>query len=220
MKITIKDATSQKSPQQFRYLLWGLTSALTLLGLAPMPQLTAQPNSPRTPFQTPNGEIMWPGWQPGEKVTVAYPQLPKVRSVLANGCGVIRLSHSTTWPASPQTVFAIGRRTFALNILPPGPPPRCEKGMNTTVEQFRNPRRYNMDVYIGGFAPQAKVEVAYVNLPQTRSLSANACGLLVIRSTTAFPNTSIIVNGNPVDRARLTRRPTPICQQGQLFFPG
>ncbi|WP_041430756.1 hypothetical protein [Synechococcus sp. PCC 6312] len=220
MKINTEDVTPQQFPQQPRSVSWGITLALILWGLASVPPITAQRNTPRTPFQTPNGEIMWPGWQPEEKVTVAYPQLPKVRSVLANGCGVIRLSHSTAWPASPQTVFQIGERTFALNILPPGPPPKCEKGMNATVELFRNPRRYNMDAYIGGFAPQAKVEVAYMNLPQTRSLSANACGLLVIRSTTTFPNNSIIVNGTPINRPSLAQRPAPICQQGKLFYPG
>lgn len=214
MKINILKVTAQ--PLRANIFL-GL--GLAVLGVFPLSQTRAQTNVPTTPFQTPSGEIMWPGWQPQEPLTVAYPQLPKARSLLANGCGVISLTHSTTWPASPQTVFRIGQRTFALNILPPGPPPRCERGMNATVEQFRNPRRYNMDVYIGGFEPRAKIEVGYLNIPQTRNLTANACGVLVVRPTATFPNASISVKGNTVNRQSLPTRPAPICQQGRLFFP-
>ncbi len=175
------------------------------------------PNS--TPFQTSGGEIIWPGWQGQQRLTVGYPDIPKVRSLMANGCGVISITNTTTWPAAPQTQFRINGRTLAFSGIQTGAAPRCERGMNQTVPQFRNPRRFNQNVYIGGFEPQAKVDVAYLTVPTTRTITANACGLLIIRSTPDFPNSNLIVNGVQVSRKNLPLRPAPICRDGQLYVP-
>ena len=51
-------------------------------------------------------------------------------------------------------------------------------------------------VYITGQSPTSKLTITYNDVPRTRSISANGCGLVVIRPSTSLPIPATIKVGS------------------------
>uniref|UniRef100_B8HVT7 Uncharacterized protein n=1 Tax=Cyanothece sp. (strain PCC 7425 / ATCC 29141) TaxID=395961 RepID=B8HVT7_CYAP4 len=192
----------------------------SLLGLALPLLLLPSPLRAQTltGFKTASGELAVVGFQPRQKVPVTYPAIPRVRNLKANDCGVIAVTDTLTWPASPTTLFRINNRTIQFGAITIANIPKCSKtGKLSAV--MTEPRRKGTDVYVAGFPANAAVAVTYVNLPTVRNITANACGILVIKPTPEFPSSRVNINSLSLDPVTLPLKMMPQCKEGVIYYP-
>lgn len=72
-------------------------------------------------------------------------------------------------------------------------------------------------VVVANKTPGDRVEVTYPNATQSRRVTANSCGLIVLRNTSTRPLTNLVsVYGAAVDQAALPQQLLPRCVDGSL----
>ena len=72
------------------------------------------------------------------------------------------------------------------------------------------------NMYITGLTPSTRAAVMY-NSPKIRNIATNACGLLSIRSSAAYPiGTTLHVNGTAITVSSLPDQAIPKCTNGVL----
>lgn len=75
-------------------------------------------------------------------------------------------------------------------------------------------------IYITGQTPTSKIQVTYNAVPRTRSVSANGCGLLVVRPSISLPIPATLrVNSTDITVADLALETIPKCNGSTLEVP-
>ncbi|MBD2078459.1 hypothetical protein [Leptolyngbya sp. FACHB-17] len=85
---------------------------------------------------------------------------------------------------------------------------------------FKVERNGQAIVYIGEQTPGADVPVTFIGADRTRRVSANACGLIILRSSPTAPLSGLkSVDGVTINQATLPTRLIPRCLDGTLEEP-
>lgn len=76
------------------------------------------------------------------------------------------------------------------------------------------------DIYISGLTDYQTLKVEYASIPRSRSLQANECGFIRLRSSDSYPFTSStalkVEGGSEFTVGSLPAEAAPRCSQGQL----
>lgn len=116
------------------------------------------------------------------------------------------------------------RKTVALTALALSIIPAFVSGASAQMyngnDVFKVERNGQAIVYIGEQTPGADVPVTFIGADRTRRVSANACGLIILRSSPTAPLSGLkSVDGMTINQATLPTRLIPRCLNGTLEEP-
>jgi len=171
------------------------------------------------------------GLAPNAFGKVSYGNLPLQKTFIPNSCGVITVRSTSK---EPFIFFSYsGSATINWNELPLiGGRPLCKLGVpNPEIPWGTLGARSSSDPdqprisYIRSTAP---LLITSQNNFKERLVKANACGIISLRSTAAWPFSGLgtfyyDLSGsspsNDFTLATLTTKPRPICYKGRLYIP-
>jgi len=149
---------------------------------------------------------------------IAFAGTQRTRKVTANRCGVVRISSSPTYAAATQ--ISLGGTTSNISALPVATPGKCTSN-NGVYSSTGEPAatRYKDSVgtvYIKGLTASSEHTVTYPDLPVTRNVKADNCGLIKLTNSSRQligSDTQINVNSNPFTVSSLDTVIAPGCKK-------
>lgn len=166
---------------------------------------------PPAVYKAMDGEIiMHSGLTPSEQVSVEYPNIPAVRKLKADYCGLVTVPTSATQPIG--STLTVDGSQITVSSLPMQAKPACN---NNVLSESRptNFKLSNGSVVVVGKTPGMSSTVTFDGSNTKRVVRANACGVLVVRSTDALPiGSAIILNGSSQTVSGLQTDTMPLCR--------
>ena len=154
---------------------------LTAFGLSAI----AQSASADIVFKMLGDTAVWSGLTEYGKYVLTYSDSPKSVNKKANDCGFYKVSQSTTTPIGSTIVLQVDNAltTYTVANIPLEAAPKCSagalSGVNLTPSEVLKDSEGN--IYVTGLAPFGSNAVQYPNIPRTRKLTANACGVITAK---------------------------------------
>jgi len=202
-----------------KFLVLGTIGAVMLPGISVFAQTT------QTRDMT--GKIVVTGLTDYGKYNAEIVNQPTERSVSANACGVIRLASSTSVPIAPGDSLNIAGTSVEVSTLAVGAAPACTNGSLTNTANLPAGNTWkdsNGNIYQRNLPAYNPVTVIFEDVPQSKSVSANACGLATL--PTGISGQVIITDRDSsaqvatFDSTTLTPTlETPFCRNGVTYFP-
>ena len=174
------------------------------------------------------------GFTPYTSYKVEYGGDQKGHTKKANECGFVKLSAtSSTMPiVSSNSLFFVegipDQPTKLVSELPTQAAPKCTNGVlsgtNLTPAAFL--RTAEGDVYVTGLAAFASFTVANLDIPYSKKIKSNGCGLLKIGSVQ--PEAAVVVKNEAgtttvhtiADTSLVPTFPvSPSCKENTLLLP-
>lgn len=149
---------------------------------------------------------------------IAFAGTQRTRKVTANRCGIARISSSPTYAEATQ--ISLGGTTSNISTLPVATPGKCTS-QNGVYSSTGEPaaQRYKDSVgtvYIKGLTPSSEHTVTYPDLPVTRNVKANNCGLIKLTNSSRQligNDTQFKVNSSAYTVSSLTTVIAPSCKK-------
>lgn len=166
---------------------------------------------PPAVYKTSDGQIiMHSGLSASQQVTVEYPNIPAIRKLKADYCGLVTVPTSATQPIG--TTVTVDGSQITVSSLPVQAKPTCN---NNVLSESRptNFKLSNGSVVVVGKTPGVSYTATFDGSNTKRVVRANACGVLVVRPTDALPiGSSIILNGTTQTVSSLQTDASPVCR--------
>ncbi|BAQ63937.1 hypothetical protein GM3709_702 [Geminocystis sp. NIES-3709] len=176
-----------------------------------------------------NGDIYLSGLPSYQSIQAVYNGIPKVQKKTSNECGFIKLTSSTSTPINLSSdSITFNSNSYALGSVPVSSALTCSNGvLGGTVSGIV--QKDGNAVYITGLSPYTDYQVGFNNIPVTRSIKANTCGIAKLSNTDTYNNsagTIVIKNretgvtiGTLPAFASIPEAGGPVCRRGTGFFP-
>lgn len=169
------------------------------------------------------------GLTPSAFVKVSYGNLPLQKTFIPNSCGVITVKSTSK---EPFIFFSYpGSSMIDWNELPvTGGKPLCKLGLpNPEIPWGTLGARSSSDPdqpRISYIRSTTSLLITSRNNFKERLVKANACGIVSLKNTTAWPSTGLGTfyydDGNPSNDftlAALISKPKPVCYKDRLYIP-
>ena len=190
---------------------------LALLGLSAIAATAFAPAAMAEVFKDSQGAVYITGQSPTSKLTITYNDVPRTRSVSANGCGLVVVRPSTTLPI-PATI-RVGSTDITVASLTTETIPKCN-GSTLEVPRTQNFKTADGSVVVVGVTPNTAYTVAYNGVGSTRNATANACGFSRLSASTKYPATGNVgISGTNYNLASVPVKAPPLCRSGILYNP-
>ena len=191
--------------------------ALTLLGLSAIATTAFAPLARAEVFKDNQGAVYITGQSPTSKLTITYNDVPRTRSISANGCGLVVIRPSTSLPI-PATI-KVGSTDITVASLTTETIPKCN-GSTLEVPRTQNFKTADGSVVVVGLTPSTAYTVAYNGVGSTRNATANACGFSRLSASTKYPATgTVAISSTNYNLATVPVKAPPLCRSGILYNP-
>lgn len=190
---------------------------LALLGLGAIAATAFAPAAMADVFKDSTGAVYITGRTPTSKIQVTYNDVPRSRSVSANGCGLLVVRPSTSLPIS--ATIRVNSTDITVASLTTETIPRCT-GSTLEVPRTTNFKAGDGSVVIVGLTPNTAYSVGYNGVGSVRNATANACGFSKLSSNSRYPSTGTIAIGSTsYNLATVPTQAPPLCRSGVLYTP-
>lgn len=190
---------------------------LTLLGLGAIAATAFAPTASADVFKDSAGAVYITGRTPTSRLQVTYNDVPRTRSVSANGCGLLVVRPSTSLPI-PATIRVNGA-DITVASLTAETLPRCT-GSTLEVPRTTNFKTADGSVVVVGLTANTAYSVGYNGVGSVRNATANACGFSKLSANSRYPATgTIVIAGTNYNLATVATQAPPLCRSGILYTP-
>ena len=167
-----------------------------------------------------DGNLYVSGLAPGAEHEIIFPNVDRIRTVVANPCGALVVRYGSA-PLPSSLTYRVTGTTDGVVVNPAELPvsllPNCRNGQ-WDVAPTANFRTSNNTVVIIGVSPNVSYQIV-TQENRTRKAKANACGFVRYANGTANPiPATVIAGGVTVTVADLPDRPL-LCRNGRTFAP-
>lgn len=174
-----------------------------------------------------NGKVYSTGYAPREDVYVFYVDLPLIKKVTANECGFV--SYTLPPVLSSLAPSFDGGTAVSLTSIPlitdKALVPKCANGVASNippsgVTRVQTDPSANVKVVWTGNTAFNQYDIAFP-MPKERKLKSNACGVVTISPSTAYPSTgNFRIGVTPFNFDTLaTVNAGPGCKNNTLLIP-
>ena len=202
-----------------------LALLLALSALSSLPALAENEQKDLT------GRITSTGFDPYQKVIATSNNAEVSRNVSANACGFARISPTESYPIENGEDIGINGVNYNFGQLSIGAAPKCTNGTisnSDAISSLGNAWKDSEDnIYVRGLTAYAPYKVVYDDLNGRKTLTANACGHIVLPAefggvTEIYASEANLANGivlASIDGSGLTPgQGSPICRNGISFI--
>ena len=202
-----------------------LALLLALSALSSLPALAENEQKDLT------GRITSTGFDPYQKVIATSNNVEVSRNVSANACGFVKITPTESYPVEDEDDIEINGVSHDFGQLSIGPAPKCTNGaisnldaISTLGDSWKDSEK---NIYILNLTAYTPYKVVYDDLNGQKTLTANACGHIVLPAefggqTEIYTSEANISNGivlTTIDGTGLTPgQGSPICRNGISFI--
>ena len=202
-----------------------LALLLALSALSSLPALAENEQKDLT------GRITSTGFDPYQKVIATSNNVEVSRNVSANACGFVKITPTESYPVEDEDDIEINGVSHDFGQLSIGPAPKCTNGAISNLDAISslgNAWKDSEDnIYVRGLTAYVPYKVVYDDLNGQKTLTANACGHIVLPAdfageTEIYASEANLANGvvlAVIDGSGLTPgQGSPICRNGISFI--